>query len=127
MSILDKAVKLKNENTRPFITLRERFITFSKTAIEQLEYSPLINILILKEDKKVAFQVCDDPNDADALTFYKERSEGKQLLVRVSSKRACTIIAEIAGLKQIGSEGVRFYGEYLKEDRAILIDLSKPE
>ena len=125
MPIPTVATKFKSGNSKPFITLRERFITFSKTAIEQLEYAPLINMFVMEKEQKVYFQVCNDPHDEDALKFYKERP-GKQLLVRVSSKGACNLLIKIARIEKCGENGVRFYGEYLPEDHAIEIDLSKP-
>lgn len=122
MALPDGIKKYSIKDERPFITLRERSITFSKTAIEQLEYAPYVDLLIGEEKQIAVFQAVE--KNEDSLPFYKE-PKGKQLLVRLGNKKICAKLMNIAHIKA-GKEGIRFYGEYLKEDHAIVIDLSKP-
>ena len=67
MAYLDSFV-LVSDRDRPFITLRERSITFSKTAIEKLHFSPYVHMYIDKKARKVAFQEAN--NDGDAIPFF---------------------------------------------------------
>ena len=71
MSYLDSFV-LVSDRDKPFITLRDRSVTFSKSAIEKLNYSPYVHMYIDKKAKKVAFQEAE--NDEDAIAFYKEHT-----------------------------------------------------
>lgn len=122
MSYLDSFV-LVSDRDKPFITLRDRSVTFSKSAIEKLNYSPYVHMYIDKKAKKVAFQEAE--NDEDAIAFYKEPKEGRPVLVRISDKKKTKMMLDIAGVE--GSEkGIRFYGDYIEDEKVIGFDLSKP-
>ncbi len=122
MGYLDSFV-LVSDKDRPFITLRERSITFSKTAIEKLNYSPYVHMYIDKKAKKVAFQEAN--NDGDAIPFYKEPKEGRPVFVRISDKKKTKMMLDLAGVE--GSDkGIRFYGEFIEEEKLIGFDLSNP-
>lgn len=118
---LPKGLTLVNDSLgKPFITLRDRSITFSKQAIEELKYAEYVHMFINKEDKIVVFQKCEQ--DDAAIPFYKEPKEGQQLLVRLTGKKNPARIMDIAGIKSCNN-GIRIYGEYLEEDIAIVFDL----
>ena len=122
MAYLDSFV-LVSDRDRPFITLRERSITFSKSAIEKLHFSPYVHMFIDRNGQKVAFQEAE--NDEDAIAFYKEPKEGRPVLVRISDKQKTKMMLDIAGVE--GSEkGIRFYGDYIEDEKVIGFDLSKP-
>lgn len=122
MAYLD-SFELVSDRDRPFITLRERSITFSKTAIEKLNYSAYVHMFIDKAGKKVAFQ--ESEYDEDAIPFYKEPAEGRSVLVRIADKKKTKLMLDLSGVK--GSEkGIRIYGEFISEEHLIGFDLTKP-
>ena len=122
MAYLDSFI-LVSDRDKPFITLRDRSITFSKSAIEKLNYSPYIHMYIDRKAKKVAFQECE--RDEDAIPFYKAPKEGRPVFVRISDKKKTKMMLDLAGVE--GSEkGIRFYGEVIEEEKVIGFDLSEP-
>lgn len=123
MAYLDSFI-LVSEQERPFITLRERSITFSKSAIEQLNYSPYVHMYIDPKGRRVAFQEAEQ--DESAIPFYKEPKEGRSVLVRISDKKKTKLLLDIA--KVDGSDkGIRFYGECVPEEKLIGFDLAHPD
>lgn len=123
MAFLD-SFELVNDRERPFITLRERSITFSKSAIELLQFSPFVYMYIDREGRRVAFQ--ETLEDDAAIPFYREPKAGRPVLVRIADKKKTKILLDLAGVE--GSEkGIRFYGEFMEKDRLICFDLSNPE
>ncbi len=123
MALPEGLVLVNDAVDRPFITLRNLYITFSKLAIEELEYAEYVHMFIDKDKRIAAFQVCE--KDAAAIPFYKAPKEGKQLLVRLTGKKNPARLMELAGLDDCG-KGIRFYGEYLPEDKAIIFDMKSP-
>lgn len=122
MAYLD-SFELVSDRDRPFITLRDRSITFSKSAIELLDYSPYVHMYIDRKARKVAFQEAE--NDGDAIPFFKEPKEGRPVFVRISDKKKTKMMLDLAGVE--GSEkGIRFYGEFIENEKLIGFDLSKP-
>ena len=122
MAYLD-SFELVSDRDRPFITLRDRSITFSKSAIELLNYSPYVHMYIDRKARKVAFQEAE--NDGDAIPFFKEPKEGRPVFVRISDKKKTKMMLDLARVG--GSEkGIRFYGEFIENEKLIGFDLSKP-
>ena len=122
MAYLD-TFELVSDKDRPYITLRERSITFSKTAIDLLGYTAYVHMYIDRKSKKVAFQATD--YDENAIVFYKEPKLGRPVYVRISDKNKTKLLLDLAGEK--GSEkGIRFYGEYIAAESLIGFDLTKP-
>ena len=104
----------------PFITLRNTSITFSKSAIELMEYTGYVHMYIDRKKKVVAFEQCE--KDATSIPFYKKPAAGKQILVRISNTERASLIKELAGIKDCG-KGIRIHGEYLPENKTILFHL----
>ncbi|MDO4939445.1 MAG: hypothetical protein Q4E54_05720 [Lachnospiraceae bacterium] len=122
MAYLD-TFELISDKKKPYITVRERSITFSKTAIELLKYTPYVHMYIDKKGKKVAFQATE--YDENTIAFYNEPKEGRPVYVRISDKNKAKLLLDLAGEK--GTEkGIRFYGEYIADENVIGFDLSKP-
>ena len=122
---LPEGLELVNDALgKPFITLRNYFITFSKLAIEYLDYAPYIHMYINKEKRIAVIQACE--HDAAAIPFFKEPEKGKQILVRIMNSQTSHRLMDVAGVDDCG-KGIRYYGEYLPEDHAIVFDLSKGE
>jgi hypothetical protein len=76
-----------------------------------------------RKARKVAFQEAE--NDGDAIAFFKEPKEGRPVFVRISDKKKTKMMLDLAGVE--GSEkGIRFYGEFIENEKLIGFDLSKP-
>ena len=122
MGYLD-AFELVGEKERPFITVRERSITFSKTAIECLNFTPYVHMFIDRVGKRVAFQESGD--DENAVSFYKDPKQGRPVLVRISDVKKVRMLLELAGTEAT-EKGYRFYGEFVPDEKLIGFDLSNP-
>ena len=120
MAFID-GMKKFSDSERPFLTLRETTITFSKLAIELLGFSPYIHMFTDDERKVAAFVPCE--NDSSAIPFYKKPKEGKQLLVRVSGKERIKALMDAAGIDDCG-KGMRFYGYYIEDEKTLVIDMT---
>ena len=106
---------------RPFITLRDTTITFSKLAVEMLEYSPFIHMYTDADRHISAFVPCE--NDPSAIAFYKEPKSGKQMLVRISGKDRIKALMETAGITDCG-KGIRYYGYYIEKEKTLVIEMN---
>lgn len=121
MALPKSAVLIEDAVERPFLTLRNLYITFSKLMVEQLEYAEYVHMYIDQKSKQVFFQACE--LDKAAIPFYKKPEEGKQLLVRITGKKNSLRLMELAGIDDCG-KGMRFYGDFLPEDRAVVFDMT---
>ena len=113
-----------SDKEKPFITLRDTTITFSKQAIELLEYSPYVHMYTDKKRHIAAFVPCEQ--DSKAIGFFKKPKAGKQVLVRVSGKERIKTLMEVAGITECG-KGVRFYGYFIDEEKTLVINMDPAE
>ncbi len=124
MAIIDSFELINDGRKRPFITLRDRSITFSKSAIEAMKYPEFVHMFVDKKSRRVAFVPCG--NDEAAIPFYKEPKEGMSILVRISGRKRALILMEIAQINNC-SKGLRFYGEYVADENTLVIDMRTPQ
>ena len=126
MGEMDAFVKVSRSKSseRPFITLRDRSITFSKSAIEYLGYSEYIDMYIDKKGKRAAFKACKKYDGA--FPFYKPPKEGRPVLVRISDKKMTKMLLDLAMVEDPG-KGMRFYGHYNEEESLLVIDMHVQE
>lgn len=103
-----------------FITLRNTTITFSKAAIEVLEYAEYVHMFLDKKGCRVAFQPCEQ--DSAAMRFFTQPEEGKQAFVRIANKKRAEAIMGLAGLENCG-KGIRFYGKYYGDESLLVFEL----
>lgn len=120
MGELDSFQLYKEAKKNIFLTLRTNTISFSKAAIEAMNYAEYVHLLVNRKDGAVAIQACNP--DADALHFFTQPKEGKQALVRWADKKLVNMFSEVGGIV-IPEKGVRIPGKYLADDNAILFDL----
>lgn len=120
MALLDSFEMVKDTKDGPFITLRNTTITFSKVAIECLDYAEYVHMFLDRQNQRVAFQPCD--KDDSALAFYVKPEQGKQILVRITGKAKARMLMDIAGIDDCGS-GIRYYGTYHKEENLLIFSL----
>lgn len=109
-----------SDREKPFLTLRDTTITFSKAAIELLEYSPYIHMYTDKKKKVAAFVPCE--KDSSAIPFYKEPKAGKQILVRIAGRDRIRTLMETAGITECG-KGIRFYGYFIDDEKTLVINM----
>ena len=107
---------------KPFITLRDASITFSKSAIECLEYTGFVHMYVDEAGRRAAFQACED--DEKAFIFYQKPKPGRSMLVRLSGKKFSGKLMELAGIEKCDG-GIRFYGEFVEEEKLLIFDMSK--
>lgn len=120
MGYLD-SFELVSDKSRPFITVRERSITFSKTAIELLHFSAYVHMYIDKKNKIVAFQ--ETENDDDAIAFYRDPKEGRSVFIRISDTKKAQLILNLAETNPT-ENGLRIYGKHIEEEKLIAFKLS---
>lgn len=119
MAFID-GMKQYADSERPFITIRETTITFSKLAVELLEFPPFIHMYTDDQSHVAAFVACE--KDASAIPFFKKPKEGKQLLVRVSGKERIKALMDAAGINDCG-KGLRFYGYFIADEKTLVIEM----
>ena len=120
MAFID-SMKQYTDSERPFLMLRDTTITFSKLAVEMLEFSPYVHMYTDNKRRIAAFVPC--ANDASAISFYKKPKEGKQLLVRVSGKERIKALMDAAGIDDCG-KGLRFYGYFIEDEKTLVIEMT---
>lgn len=122
MSMIDGFELVSSGRSKPFITLRDASITFSKMAIESLDYAEFVHMYIDKKSRRVAFQASED--DEDSFIFYREPKPGRSMLVRLTTKGVASRVKELAGIESC-ENGLRYYGEYVEEEKLLIFDMKK--
>jgi hypothetical protein len=122
MAFIDNMEQYSDKD-RPFLTLRETTITFSKRAVEMLEFSPYVHMYTDKKRCIAAFVPCEAGETA--IPFFKDR-EGKQMLVRVSGKDRIRALMDAGGITDLG-KGLRFYGYFIEEEKTLVINMTPSE
>ncbi len=112
MGYLDTYRKITGDET-PYITVRDRTITFSKTAVNALENSPFVCMYVDENRGRAAFQGCGNENGA--IPFFRE---GRPAMVRIANKAKAKVILDMAGVESPG-KGVKFYGIVIEDERLI--------
>lgn len=124
MAIIDgftMVEETRDHGDRPYITLRNRSVTFSKSAVVALHYAEFVHMYVDEKGKRAAFVPCGD--EENAIRFYKKPAEGRQMLVRISDVKKARLLMRIAGINDCG-KGIRIYGNYIKEENTLLIPMS---
>ena len=114
-------VTIRSANDQPFLTLNEKLLTFSRSAIDLLEMAPHVRVSLNVEEKSFMIQVCEP--DRFSMSFVKEGGKGKQILVRWGSKDILSPIREIIGEDKC-AEPIRIWGTYYPDYKAIKFDLT---
>lgn len=112
---------IRLSSDQPFITLSDKLLTFSKSSIEMLDYSPYVHISVNKEKKELLVEACKQ--DRFSIAFVKEVPKGRQIMVRWASRDLLDPIRELVGELK-GSEPIRIWGEFFPEHKAIKYDLT---
>ena len=105
----------------PFLTLSDKLLSFSKSAIEMLDYAPYVHFSINKGKKEVLVEPCEQ--DRFAIAFVKEVPKGRQIMVRWANRDLLDPIRELIPESR-GPEPIRIWGEFYPEHKAIKFDLT---
>lgn len=122
MSLLDNFKPFNFNEGVPYVSITNNGMTFNKSVIMKLEYPEHVRLLIDEETKRIAVQTCtqDTPN---AAVFYNREKKSNTLSVRWNGRDLLNTIQEITHW-DLSKCGYRVDGVLLKEDQAMLFDLT---
>ena len=122
MSLLDNFKPFNFNEGVPYVSITNNGMTFNKSVIMKLEYPERVRLLIDEETKRIAVQTCtqDTPN---AAVFYNREKKSNTLSVRWNGRDLLNTIQEITHW-DLSKCGYRVDGVLLKEDQAMLVDLT---
>ena len=123
MSVLEGFELYQAGSAKPFITLRDGSVTFSKQAVECMEYAEYVHVYLDRGGRRFAVQASE--NDDAAFVFYQKPKDGRSMLVRLSDRRFADQIKELAGIERC-EKGLRYYGSYAEDEHILIFDMSVP-
>lgn len=123
MSLLENFRSFNFSEGVPYVSVTSNGITFNKSVIIKLEYPEYVVLLIDEESKRIAVQTCtsETPN---AAIFFREKKNPNILSVRWNARDLLNTIQSMMGWN-LSKGGYRVDGTLLKEERAMLFDLTK--
>lgn len=121
MSVLESFKPFNFNEGVPYVSVTNNGVTFNKSAVIKLGYPEHVILLIDEASKRIAIQKCD--GDAkNAAMFYKPK-QSKVISVRWNGRDLLNTIQDMMGW-DLSKEGFRTEGVLLKEDNAMLFDLT---
>lgn len=122
MGVLEGFSAFNFEEGVPYVSVTINGVTFNKSVVMKLDYPTHALLLINETEKKVAVQACDEKTP-NAAPFYKEKKSGV-ISVRWNGRDLLNTFQDIMGWN-LKSDAYRIEGIHLKDERAILFDLTK--
>lgn len=122
MSALDGFRAFDFSEGVPYASFTQNGITFNKSVTLKLGEPEYVRFLINPETKQVAVQVCDS-DEKNATVFYRPKASGV-LSVRWNARDLLNTLERVMGWN-LKESGYRADGVLLREERAIVFDLSK--
>lgn len=122
MSALEGFSSFNFEEGVPYVSVTINGVTFNKSVVMKLDYPTHALLLINDGGKKIAVQACDEKTP-NAAPFYKEKKSGV-ISVRWNGRDLLNTFQDIMGWN-LKNEAYRIEGIHLKDERAILFDLTK--
>lgn len=122
MSILDNFTVFDFSEGVPYMSVTQNGMTFNKAVTLKLGYPEYARLLINADEKLIAVQACDE-QDKNATIFYRPKNSGA-LSVRWNARDLLNTLERIMGWN-LREEGYRTDGIMLRDEHAILFDLSK--
>ena len=107
----------------PSLSITKNGLTFNKSCIIKLNYANYVLLLINEDEKKLAIQQCDK-STPNSVSFYKEGKQTNNMLVRWNSQDLRNTISKITGWT-LDFDIHRATGELIKDENAIIFDLTK--
>lgn len=122
MSLLSGFTAFNFNEGVPYVSITNNGVTFNKAVVMKLGYPAHALLLINDSTKQIALQSCDESAE-NAVAFYREK-ESKVISVRWNGKDLLNTLQAMMGW-DLKAESYRVDGTLLKEDRAMLFDLTK--
>ena len=122
MSVLDGFKSFNFNEGMPYVSITSNGMTFNKSVIMKLDYPEFAVLLIDENSKRIAVQKCD-MNTQNAVQFYKEK-KSNVVSVRWNGKDLLNTIQSMMGWN-LENGGFRIDGLLLKDEQAMLFDLTK--
>lgn len=97
--------------------------TFNKVSYEKMGKANYVTLLIQKTAKQFAIRQCAQ-NDTNAMPFGAA-IKPKNPSIRWNNKEFLRLISEMTGWDLDNCKGYKVPGEYLKNEKALLFDLTK--
>ena len=122
MSLLENFKPFNFNEGVPYVSITINGMTFNKSVIMKLEYLEYVRLLIDDETKRIAIQRCEQ-GTPNAANFYNKKKKSNILSVRWNGRDLLNTIQEIMHW-DLSKCGYRVDGVLLKEDQAMLFDLT---
>ena len=122
MALLDSFRTFNFNEGMPYVSITANGMTFNKSVVMKLDYPAYVILLIDDETKQIAIQKCDE-NIQNAAPFYKPKKRNV-MSVRWNGRDLLATIEEMMGW-DLSKAGYRANGILLRDENAILFDLSK--
>ena len=106
----------------PYASFTQNGVTFNKSVTLKLGEPEYVRFLINSDAKQVAVQVCE-ADDRNATVFYRPKASGA-LSVRWNARDLLNTLERMMGWS-FKDSSYRADGMLLREERAIVFDLSK--
>lgn len=106
----------------PYVSVTSNGVTFNRSVVLKLACPEYVVLLINEETKQIAVQVCDE-DATNAVPFFKEKKDGV-LSVRWNARDLLNNLSAMMGW-DLSKESYRIEGVLLKDENAILFNLSK--
>ena len=122
MSLLEGFTSFNFDEGVPYVSITKNGVTFNKAVIMKLDYPAYVQLLINPVTKQIAIKACDE-GAQNSTPFYKKKENSNVLSVRWNVKDLLNTLQDIAGW-DLSSFGYKVDGSLIKEERAMLFDLS---
>lgn len=122
MSILDNFSAFDFSEGVPYVSVTQNGLTFNRAVTLKLGCPEYVRFLINADEKLVAVQACNE-QDKNATVFYRPKNSGA-LSVRWNARDLLNTLERITGWR-LKENGYRTDGLLLRDENAILFDLSK--
>ena len=122
MSVLEGFSAFDFSEGVPYASFTQNGVTFNKAVTLKLGEPEYARFLINPDTQQVAVQACD-ADEKNATVFYRPRASGA-LSVRWNARDLLNTLERMMGWN-FKDVGYRADGVFLKDERAIVFDLSK--
>lgn len=122
MSLLDGFTPFDFDEGMPYVSVTSNGVTFNRSVVTKLGYPSHALLLINDVSKQVAIQACTE-STPKAASFFKEKKSGV-ISVRWNGKDLLNTLQHLMGWN-LKENGYRIDGTHLKEENAILFDLTQ--